>query len=226
MYRGNFTHLLLVTDKWNIGGLGKKSVSFSFFHNKFHMDCPGINPVPPQSEAGVKPPVQWHDLACVQPVYIKGSCVCFITLLTSPSCCVSRFLARGPRFECGLMYFHTAGCETAARIYKKNETHAHTHKTNRYLSRSKLRYWNCWLKIPVALHKGLYLIDDLAHNAVETKLYRLGCGGQDSGGWYFVMLKRETSVFPNQLLPVHHIARRCVLEDSNNHSRDNHTSYS
>jgi len=47
-------------------------------------------------------------------------------LLTSPSCCVSRFVVRGPRFECDLMYFRIVRCEpavTRARIYMKNETH-------------------------------------------------------------------------------------------------------
>jgi len=97
-----------------------------FLHYKFHMDCPGSNPVPPQSEAGVKPSVLWHDLACIQPVYSNGSCGYFTMLLTSPSCCVSRYVARGPRFECDLMYFHIVRCEPAVTregIYMKNETH-------------------------------------------------------------------------------------------------------
>jgi hypothetical protein len=112
-----------------------------FVYHKFHTDCPGINRLPPQTEAGVKPRVVWHDLACMQPVDSNGSCVCFITLLTSPSCCVSRFVARGPRFECGLMYFHIVRCEpavTCATIYMENETHK---KRNRYRSCNKLRYF-------------------------------------------------------------------------------------
>ena len=123
----------------------------------------------------------WHDLACIQPVYSNRSCVYFVTLLTSPSCCVLRFVAWGPRFECGWMYFQIR-CEpavTRARIYMKNETQ----KRNRYRSRSKFRYWSCWLKIPVAFHKSLYLIARLTHNAVETKLYSLACGSQESGVW-------------------------------------------
>ena len=134
-FRGNFIHLLLMTYQWNIGGMmmdlkkpmySDKNLSQRlFFHHKFHTDCPAINPLPPQSEAGVKPSVLWHDLACIQPVYSNGSCVYFITLLTLPSCCVSRFVARGPRFECGLMYFHIVCCDpavTCAGIYMKNET--------------------------------------------------------------------------------------------------------
>jgi hypothetical protein len=131
---GTFTHLLLMTDQWSIGGMmmalkkpmySEKNLSQRpFVHHKFHMDCPGINPLPPQTEAGVKPSVLWYDLAFIQPVYSNRSCVYFVTLLTSPSCCVSRFVARGPRFECGLMYFQIR-CEpavTRARIYMKNKT--------------------------------------------------------------------------------------------------------
>ena len=92
-----------------------------FLHHKFHMDCPGSNPVPTQSEAGVKPSVLWHDLACIQPVYSNGSSGYFAMLLTevrSIGVCVSRFVARGPRFECDLMYFRIVRCEPSVNTRK------------------------------------------------------------------------------------------------------------
>jgi hypothetical protein len=133
--QGQFYSPFLMTDQWSVGGMmmdlrkpmySEKNVSQrSFVHHEFHIDCPGINPLPPQTETGVKPSVLWHDLACIQPVYSNGSCVYLITLLTSPSCCVSRFVAGGPRFECGLMYFYIVRfgpAVTRTRICMKNET--------------------------------------------------------------------------------------------------------
>jgi hypothetical protein len=64
-----------MTDYWSVDGMmmalkkpmySEKNLSQRrFVHHKSHMDCHGINPLRPQTEAGVKPSVLWHDLACM-----------------------------------------------------------------------------------------------------------------------------------------------------------------
>ena len=123
-----------MTDKWSVGGMmmGLKQpvcldINLSqrpFVHHKFHTYCPGIKPVPPQSEAGVEPPELWRGLACMRPFYSNGSCFVFQSAPYFAVLLMSRFVGRGPRFERGLMYFPIVRCKpavTRARIYTKNE---------------------------------------------------------------------------------------------------------